>query len=267
MSIERELNPETRFNFECQAECMGKCCRNIDIWLDPWDVETIARELEMTTRDFINRYCYYELDSATRWPSVRFRHAAEGPCYFLLDDGRCRIYHVRPRNCRTYPLGRAVRFERSGEEVQIVEKLFMVDPMEFCLGHNASRTWTVKEWLEDCGAYRYYELCDLYLEVIDFAKKKLKCGEWMNNQTARIIMPLIYGADALRSRLGSSVEGVSHEELYRRRMKALKLVLTDLAAFFLHSPSDQQVEDVDTAPMVSVNIFDRIKKILLAEES
>lgn len=179
-------------------------CNKITILLDPWDVETMARHLGLSGREFINEYCNYDYDPKLCWPLLRLRHAEKGPCAFILGDGKCSIYPARSRNCRTYPLGRAVRFEYNGDETRVIEKVFMVDRAQFCLGHEAGRTWTVREWFEDSDAFKYYEFSDLYTELINYAATKLNGRVWMTSGTAQMMVPLLFGPEILRSKLGIS---------------------------------------------------------------
>lgn len=258
-----ELKMDDKFSFECSQECMGRCCTRITILLDPWDVEVMARHLGLSGRDFLKQYCDYEFDRQSRWPFVRLHHAAKGPCIFMLEDGRCKIYPARSRNCRTYPIGRAVRFESEGAGTKLVDKLFMVDRAEFCFGHKADKNWTVQEWLEDSNAFKYYELSDLYLELIDYVGRTLNGQEWLNEGTSQMLAPLLFGPDVLRAKLGINEDAVSHEEFYQRRLKAVKAVLTDMAAGFGFGPCAEECKGDEARAMLAGSMMDRMKDILL----
>lgn len=258
-----ELNLDDSFNFQCRDQCMGRCCTNITILLDPWDIEVMARHLGLAGRDFVEQYCYLDFDRQIKWPYACLRHAKDGPCAFMLEDGKCKIYPARSRNCRTYPVGRAVRFEFKNGRSQKEERLFMVDRQPFCSGHKGDRAWTVREWLEDADAFLYYEFSDLYLELISYATTVLEGRRWMSERTAQMMMTVLYSPDALRSRLGISVIEAGHEEFYRRRMKALKVILTDLAAGFGFGPLAAKFLEGDTP---EIRIMDRMKKILVTGE-
>ncbi|MFZ5644636.1 MAG: YkgJ family cysteine cluster protein [Bacillota bacterium] len=236
----RELGMEDSFNFECDDRCMGRCCNTIKIMLDPWDVESMARHLGMGGKEFLDKYCELEEDLRTMWPYVKLYEAEKGPCAFMLEDGRCEVYPVRSRNCRTYPVGRAVRFEQNaGKE----EKYFLVEKQAFCFGQSSPKKWTLKEWLDDADSASYYERSDLYFELIDYVTGVLDCRRWMNGRIAQMIMPFLYGPDVLRTKMGISEEEVGHEEFYRRRMKALKVFLTEMAAGFGFGPLVQNNPD------------------------
>ncbi|MEW6447868.1 MAG: YkgJ family cysteine cluster protein [Bacillota bacterium] len=257
-STRQELKPEDTFTFECNAQCMGKCCRLITIMLDPWDVEVITRRLKTSGAEFLEIFCNYDFGTSSRWPFVWFNHAERGNCAFLLEDGRCSIYEVRPRNCRTYPIGRAVRIENSGEAPRVQERLFMVERMEFCLGHEGKREWTVREWLEDSGAYKYYELSDLYLSLVQYATETLNCRAWLTANTARMLMPLLFMPDTLRKKLDIGEDVMDHETFYRRRLKAVRVLLTEMAATFGEGPL------AGTTPgNTELSLADRLRQAIL----
>lgn len=255
----KELKPEDTFRFECSSKCLGKCCRLITILLDPWDVEVITRHINTSSTDFLDIFCNYDFGASSRWPFVWFNHAERGNCAFLLEDGRCSIYEARPRNCRTYPIGRAVRIENSGEAQQVQEKLFLVERMEFCLGHEGTRKWTVKGWLKESGADKYYQLSDMYLCLVQYATETLNCRAWLSSNTARMLMPLLFMPDTLRKKLDIGEGVLDHETFYSRRLKAARVVLTEMAATFGYGPL------TGTKPgNTEISLAERIRQVILA---
>ncbi|WP_066634620.1 YkgJ family cysteine cluster protein [Desulfolucanica intricata] len=259
----KEIDLDFKFTFGCTEDCMGSCCMMIDILLDPWDVETMARYLNTSGQEFVQKYCLYEIGNGSDWPHVKLKDAASGPCTFLKEDGKCEIYPVRPRNCRTAPVGRAVRFNYDGEQVVTEEKIFMIPPTETCAGFETGRQWTVREWFQDADAFKYYKFSDHYTELINYALVKLSSRKWMSSAIARMMSPFLYGPEILRAKLGISEEEVSHEEFYLRRIKALKVILTDMAAGFGFGPLAEQFKAEGTGAMFAGSMMDRVKKILL----
>lgn len=262
-----EMKMEDTFTFTCKDSCMGRCCNTITILLDPWDVENMARHLDRSGRDFLSQFCVTDFSEDIRWPFVYLKHAAVGPCIFLLEGGKCRVYPARSRNCRTYPLGRAVKFEPSDTGYRAVDHIFMVEKKGFCHGHSSDRQWTVKEWLEDADALKLYELSDIYLALIHYATTELDSKKWMNENIAKMMEPLLYGPDMFRAKLGLTESAVSHEEFYRRRMKALQVLLTDLAAGFGFGPLAEAARAGSLEESFGGSLMERIKKILLTGEA
>lgn len=249
------LSLDDAFDFVCRDECMGTCCNRIDITLDPWDVEVMARHLGISGQEFVHLYCTCTWDAAMCWPVVTLRHAATGPCAFLLADGKCRIYPARSRNCRTYPIGRAVRFEVVNGEKKIIERFFLVDRQTPCRGRLDGSRRTVRDWLETSGALKYFAFSDLYISLIDYAHRELAAPRWLSETTGRVLLPFLFAPDLLRARLGLTEEAVSHEEFYRRRMRALHTLLTDLAAGAGYGPR--------TGAASETTLMDRVKEMLV----
>lgn len=87
-----------RLRFACTG--CGRCCTgrgNYVVEVDRAEQRRIQRSLGITWRWFRRRYVF-RFDDETE--SLRMPN---GRCVFLGDDNRCRIYSVRPRQCRTYP--------------------------------------------------------------------------------------------------------------------------------------------------------------------
>lgn len=84
--------------FEC-TQC-GNCCRNHGeytfVYLSAKDVVAIADHLSLPPKRFVAEYCQVE----DGWVTLRMDAPA---CAFLLEDNRCAIYPVRPKQCATWP--------------------------------------------------------------------------------------------------------------------------------------------------------------------
>ena len=76
----------------------GRCCGGAPgyVWVSREERADIARFLELSRQDFERRYC------RRVFTRVSLRERANGDCY-LLQDGRCRVYPVRPPQCRSFP--------------------------------------------------------------------------------------------------------------------------------------------------------------------
>lgn len=256
-----ELNPGDSFTFSCTDECMGNCCRNIDIFLDPWDVETMARHLGIPGQEFVKAYCILELKQEAGWPGIQLKHVAEGPCTFMLDDGKCSVYPARPRNCRTAPVARAIRFQDNKGKKEMQERIFMIKPADSCRGFGVGKSWTVQEWLEDSNAYKYYELSDICLELADYATTTLNCRRWMSAPVMQMMVPFLFAPDLLRSKLGIKPDDVDNEEFYRRRMRALRLIITEMAAQMGFGPHS------DSAGQGAKSLMEIAQEVLLSKKS
>ena len=77
----------------------GACCRQPgDIRLQDDETEAIARFLRLTIHDFTAVYTRLRANRS----GLVLAEAADGACIFLQDN-RCRIQNVKPRQCRDYP--------------------------------------------------------------------------------------------------------------------------------------------------------------------
>ena len=87
--------------FACR-QC-GRCCSGPPgyVWVTREERAALAQLLGVDVEDFERDYCRRVL---TR---VSLREHANGDCY-LLKDGRCIAYPVRPRQCRTWPFWKEV---------------------------------------------------------------------------------------------------------------------------------------------------------------
>jgi len=85
--------------FECTG--CGRCCiagNDYYVYVTGEDIEVMRDYLGVSIRWFRRRY----LEKTTDGDPVVSYHD-DGRCVFLQDDSRCRIYPVRPVQCRTYP--------------------------------------------------------------------------------------------------------------------------------------------------------------------
>lgn len=79
----------------------GKCCTGRGSWVievNRAEQERIRRHLGIG-RDWLRRRYVFRFDDETE--SLRMH--PNGDCVFLEDGRRCRIYAVRPAQCRSYP--------------------------------------------------------------------------------------------------------------------------------------------------------------------
>ena len=73
----------------------ANCCNTITPVFLAKDIRRIAGHLGITDADFTARYLRRDEEGRLCAKSL--------PCLFLADDGRCKIYEVRPRDCAEYP--------------------------------------------------------------------------------------------------------------------------------------------------------------------
>ena len=104
--IKRQLmDLDSKFNFKCR-KC-GKCCKHQHtILFTPRDIFNIARKLQTTTGEVINRYAEAYIGSASQIPLVHMVPRGQNEVCPFLEDGLCSIHDCKPTACALFPLGR-----------------------------------------------------------------------------------------------------------------------------------------------------------------
>lgn len=86
--------------FSCREDCSA-CCGGGPgyVWLDGSEVVEISRHLGLHVPEFLAKYAR----SVGGEISLRERGEEENWNCVFLENGLCKIYSVRPMQCRTYP--------------------------------------------------------------------------------------------------------------------------------------------------------------------
>ncbi len=150
------LSLDDRFVFRCHKgiACFNKCCENTDILLTPYDLLRLKNRLDLSSREFIDRYTRdCELDSHGM-PGLKLAHRERSTaCVFLTPEG-CGVYSDRPAACRYYALGHmALRKKDSPTD----EESYFVVKEAHCLGHAEPHEQTIREYRIEQGVDRYDE--------------------------------------------------------------------------------------------------------------
>lgn len=96
----RECFYEGGLRFGCENGCSRCCCGEPGyVWMSGEEAVAISRHLGLHITDFLERYTQ-DTPSGISFLDLEEKN---WNCIMLGDDGRCSIYGVRPRQCRTYP--------------------------------------------------------------------------------------------------------------------------------------------------------------------
>jgi len=89
-----------KFNPEACKECEGNCCIGESgyIWVTNEEIEKIANFLKIDKNIFINRF----LIKVGYKYSIKEKPYKDGYACLFFENG-CKIYPVRPNQCRTFP--------------------------------------------------------------------------------------------------------------------------------------------------------------------
>lgn len=151
----KPLAPSDRFHFRCHKDlaCFNRCCRNLNLFLYPYDVIRLRKRLGLDSDQFLDRHVDVVLREGNFFPDVLLRMAdnASRTCPFLSEKG-CTVYPDRPDTCRTFPVEQGILFkERPGSE----EMVSFFRPPDFCLGQHEDQELTLDQWAEDQQAVTY----------------------------------------------------------------------------------------------------------------
>lgn len=152
-----------RFAFRCHPglDCFTRCCRNLNLFLYPYDVLRLKNSLKMSSEAFLEAHTDIVLRQGNFFPEVLLRMAdtEEKTCPFLNESG-CTVYPDRPDTCRTFPVEQGILF-REGRATDV----YFFKPPDFCQGQYETQEWTVETWAEDQGASLYHKMTARWAEV------------------------------------------------------------------------------------------------------
>lgn len=143
------------FRFRCHPglACFNRCCRNLNLFLYPYDVVRLKNALQISSDRFIDQYTDIVIRDGNAFPDVLLRMAdnPERTCPFLAAQG-CRVYRDRPDTCRTFPVEQGLIFDaRAGTEREV----HFFRPPDFCEGRHEEACWTLDAWKKDQEAIVY----------------------------------------------------------------------------------------------------------------
>ena len=90
-----QIKKNGTFCFRChpEVECFNRYCRNLNLFLYPYDVIRLKHALGLSSDAFLDRYVDIVLRPANFFPDVLLRMAEnpEKTCPFLAESG-CRVF-------------------------------------------------------------------------------------------------------------------------------------------------------------------------------
>lgn len=191
------MNLDSKFSFSChpQVSCFNHCCADVNIFLTPYDVLRMKKRLGISSSEFMNKFTALPIDRNQRFPVILFRmNEVEGkPCHFVDKEKGCTIYEDRPWSCRMYPLGLASPKEGNP---QGEGDFYFLMKEDICKGHEESREFTVREWLENQGIAEYDAKGREYKDITlhDFFEK----GGTLTAQQMEMFYTACYDLDKFR---------------------------------------------------------------------
>jgi len=219
----RRLAPDDTFSFQCHPNisCFNRCCRNLNLFLYPYDVIRLKNRLNLTSDRFLDEHVDIVLRKSNFFPEVLLRMAEdEGrTCPFLSDAG-CTVYPDRPDTCRTFPLEQGVFYDAECNTSNVIH---FFRPPDFCMGQHEKKLWTPQSWAQDQEAVVYNKMTARWSEL----KRLFQSDPWGSQgpegPKAKMAFMATYNMDQFRDFLFKS----SFLKRYKVKSKVLKQVRSD----------------------------------------
>jgi Fe-S-cluster containining protein len=211
------------FNFRCYPEidCFNQCCRNLNLFLYPYDVLRLKQSLGLSSAEFLDRYVDIVMRPSNFFPDVLLRMSenAEKTCPFLFESG-CRVYPDRPDSCRTFPIEQGMFYDaRHQKETPI----YIFRPPVFCRGQHEKKEWTIPAWTRDQEAELYHKMTIRWANL----KRLFQSDPWgiegCRGPKAKMAFMATYNIDRFRDFVFQS----SFLRRYRVKSAILKKLKTD----------------------------------------
>jgi Fe-S-cluster containining protein len=179
---------DDKFKFSCHRglACYNTCCRDINIFLTPYDVLRMRRDTGLSSGEFLERYTIPLLaEDGLPLVVLRMREDEKKTCPFVSPDG-CSIYPDRPWSCRMYPV-----FPVSSEERE-----FLIEEKASCLGFREDIQRTTREWKKDQHIDVYDKMNQAYKEIThhDYFEK----GNKLDSGKTKLVYTACYDLDAFK---------------------------------------------------------------------
>ena len=219
----RLIKERETFRFRCHSEieCFNLCCRNLNLFLYPYDVVRLKEQLGVTSDEFLDRYVDVVLREGSYFPEVLLRMAdnAEQTCPFLSAEG-CRVYPDRPDTCRTFPVeqGMLLGPGKSGGQ-----KVCFFRPPDFCKGQFEDKVWTLASWAADQDAELFNKMTLEWSRVKALFHRSPWENEGPEGPGAKMAFMATYNIDRFRE----FVFGSSFLERYKVKSALLKKIKAD----------------------------------------
>ncbi|GAB6181127.1 YkgJ family cysteine cluster protein [Desulfotomaculum defluvii] len=193
--MSKNLKSTDKFYFSCHdgLACFKQCCRDINIFLTPYDVLRLKQYLGMASEKFIEKHTHVLWAPGSGFPVVILKMREDNlVCPFITDYG-CKVYQVRPWSCRMAPV-----------EVRAQDIYGIAFEKSRCHGLTENKEWTVKEWMENQGLSDYEEPEESFAQIP--MKIKLTGDKDLDQSIMKMIFIGCYNLDKFRKILMTNPE-------------------------------------------------------------
>ncbi|MCX7913551.1 MAG: YkgJ family cysteine cluster protein [Thermodesulfovibrionales bacterium] len=174
------LNDTFRFSCHKGISCFNICCRDVNIFLTPYDVLRMSEGTDLSSTEFLKKYTITLLtDEGLPLVVLKMLDDESKSCPFVSDEG-CSIYLDRPWSCRMYPLFSS-------------EEGYLLKEKPSCLGFQSEKQWTIAEWKRAQGINDYDKMNDLYKSIT--SHEYFQKGNRLDAGRARMLYKACYDID------------------------------------------------------------------------
>ena len=200
----KRLAEEDRFRFDCHAgvSCFNQCCRNLNLFLYPYDVLRLKNSLGLSAAMFIDQYVDVVMREGNYFPDVllSMSETKEKTCPFLTDAG-CAVYSDRSYSCRMFPVEQGLQYDGAGAGERMV---CFFRPPDFCRGRDEARALTVTEWIADQDAMGYVRMTQKWAQTKALFTADPWGGEGPAGARGKMAFMAAYNMDAFKDFLFNS---------------------------------------------------------------
>lgn len=224
----RSLKDGEVFSFRCHSNlsCFNKCCRNLNLFLYPYDVIRLKKRLGISSDDFLEKYVDIVMRPEKHFPEVllRMSEGSEMECPFLTEAG-CSVYTDRPDTCRTFPVEQGLYYDAGKGTASLV---YFFKPPDFCLGRYEDAEWTADSWAKDQNATLHNKMTVLWSELINLFQNDPWRGEGPEGPKAKMAFMAAYNIDTFRNFIFASTflkrYKIKHEILAKIRHNDMEML-------------------------------------------
>ncbi|MES0446639.1 MAG: YkgJ family cysteine cluster protein [Desulfobacterales bacterium] len=219
----RRIEDGDSFSFHCYPgiACFNRCCRNLNLFLYPYDVIRLKNRLEISSDQFLDRHVDIVLRPPNFFPEVLLRMSEdkENTCPFLNESG-CSVYPDRPDTCRTFPVEQGVLYNAETKKTELVH---FFRPPDFCLGQHESKVWTTQSWSQDQEAVLYNKMTIRWSELKSLFQTDPWGSQGLEGPKGKMAFMATYNIDQFRDFLFNS----TFLKRYKIKSALLKKIKTD----------------------------------------
>jgi Fe-S-cluster containining protein len=219
----KQIGPGDTFHFRCHPEisCFNRCCRNLNLFLYPYDIVRLKQSLNISSDKFLDEYVDVVLRAANYFPEVLLRMSAtrEKNCPFMSTAG-CTVYADRPDTCRAFPFEQGMLYDAQQKKDTPV---YLFRPPDFCRGQDEDEEWSIPEWTRDQDAEFYHQMTIRWVEVKRLFQNDPWGLEGPEGSKAKMAFMAAYNVDRFRNFIFQS----SFLRRYKLKSVLLKKLKTD----------------------------------------